>query len=138
MRTRVFPAGAILLFAAMSLVSAQSVTNPRVVTVSLDGSGAQFTNITDAIASITDASVTKPYVILVYPGIYTDHKNGDNLQWKNYVSLRGVNRDTTIIRPSPLNFSGPYPIIDMTGLVGIEISSITLDGTPQYLTDDYY
>lgn len=94
---------------AVASAWAQPVTNPVVVTVSLGGTGAQFNNLTDALISINDASATKPHVILVYPGIYTDHRNGDNLTWKGYVSLRGADRDTTIIRGSPFTYQGTYP-----------------------------
>src|SRR5437879_1582707 len=54
----------LLAFAALLAVSsvwAQPVTNPVVVTVSLTGTGAQFTNLSQALGSINDASATKPY-----------------------------------------------------------------------------
>jgi len=53
-------------------------------TITVAATGADFTSIQAAINSIADASATKPYVILVYPGVYTE-----NLICKDYVHLTG-------------------------------------------------
>lgn len=44
-----------------------------------------YSTITTALASITDASATKPYTILVYPGVYAE-----DITAKDYVSIVGV------------------------------------------------
>jgi hypothetical protein len=124
----------LLLSPTLATLRAQSVDNPRVVTVSPDGTGADFSSLKAALDSITDASATNPYVILVYPGIYTGSNNGGSIRWKSHVSLRGVERRSTIVRGHITTQSLEYPIaplFDMNGLVGIEVSNITLDGTAQ-------
>jgi len=120
-----------LFFAATLTAWAQPVTNPKVVTVSPSGTGADYTTLQAALSAISDASAGNPYVILAYPGIYTGTSN-TSLRWKSYVSLRGVDRYSTIIRGS---VSAPFygtPLIDASSLQGIEISNITLDGTAQF------
>jgi hypothetical protein len=95
-----------------------------------------YCSLSSALASITTASSTNPYEILVYPGVYTGNANG-GLRWKSWVSLRGTERDTTVIRGTDdtATMYGPYttehPLLDLTGLEGISISDITLDGTAQ-------
>jgi hypothetical protein len=61
-------------------------------TVSVAASGGQFTTIQAAIDSITDASATKPYSVLVYPGLYAE-----NLVHKQYVSVTAMGASDTII-----------------------------------------
>lgn len=53
------------------------------VTVAL--SGGQYTSIAAALASITDATSTKPYVIEVFPGVYTEAP----FAMKSYVAVIG-------------------------------------------------
>ena len=52
--------------------------------LTVGASGANFTTIQAAINSVNDASVDKPYVILIFPGIYNE-----NLSCKDYVHLFG-------------------------------------------------
>ena len=47
--------------------------------------GADFATIQGAIDSITTASASTPFVVLVYPGVYTE-----NIVMKNYVDIKGV------------------------------------------------
>lgn len=54
-------------------------------TVSVGKSGCSFTSIFDALASITDASMEKPYCIRIYPGVYEENQ----LVLKPYVSIKG-------------------------------------------------
>jgi len=118
------------LFAALITgARAQSVSNPRTITVSPDGSGAAYSSLSSALGAISDASASNQYVILVYPGIYTG-SNNVGLRWKSYVSLRGVDRNATIIRGSTSG-NTVIPLIDASMLQGIEISNITLDGSAQ-------
>jgi len=114
---------------AAGLAFGQSVSNPRTVTISPDGTGANFSTLQSALASITTASATNPYVILAYPGIYTGYGNGGSgVVWKSYVSLRGIDRDSTIIQGGG-GGQAWEPLIDATGVVGVEFSNITLDGS---------
>ena len=49
-------------------------------------SGGQYTTIQGAIDAITDASISKNYVVSIMPGTYTE-----NLTVKSYINLRGAN-----------------------------------------------
>ncbi len=56
-------------------------------------SGGDFSSIQAAIDSITDAGASKPYGILLMPGVYSETVTMN----KSYVSLVGVDRDSCII-----------------------------------------
>jgi hypothetical protein len=105
---------------------------PQIVTVSITGTGADYSNIAAAIGSINDASSSKPYEIFVYPGIYTGSNNGGaGLAWKSYVSLRGADRESTILRGHTAWATFTSSLIDFSNVQGVEVSNITLDGTAQ-------
>jgi len=55
-------------------------------------SGGDFTTIQAAINSITDASSTNRYLVWIAPGIYNER-----VTTKNYVDLRGANRESVVI-----------------------------------------
>lgn len=56
-------------------------------TLTVAKSGGMYTSIEDAYDAITDASLSKPYVINVYPGVYTEN---NPIIAKSYVTLRGI------------------------------------------------
>jgi len=60
--------------------------------------GGDYSTITSALASITDASISKPYVLNVKNGIY----NECNIYSKDYVDIIGESRDGVIIRADGL------------------------------------
>lgn len=66
------------------------------VIVQKDPVTGQFASIEEAIASITDASASKPYCISVGPGIY----NENTLVVPQYVSIKGESINTTIVSPN--------------------------------------
>ena len=80
---------------------------PHIITVSLDDDTTDFTgrrSIQDALDSITDASPDKLYTILANDGVYTatsvaEFDNTDKcfIQSKDYVTIKGKNRDNFII-----------------------------------------
>ncbi|HYV85615.1 MAG TPA: hypothetical protein VFB49_06885 [Patescibacteria group bacterium] len=126
-----------LVLAAAVLCSTNAFAVPQIVTVSVTGSGADYSNIAAALGAISDASSSKPYEILVYPGIYTGANNGGwGLAWKSWVSLRGADRESTILRGSTSFDNIVYPVIDFTGVQGVEVSNITIDGTTQLAIRD--
>jgi hypothetical protein len=129
MRQRALSVLAVLLIGSGEIALAQSVDNPRVVTVSPDGSGADYSSLAGALGGVSSPSSSNRYVILVYPGIYTGSNNVD-LWWPSYVSLRGIDRASTIIKGST---SEPYdrPLISFMGADWVEVSNITLDGSAQ-------
>lgn len=59
----------------------------------------EFLFISDALASITDASATKPYFVEVSPGVYTE----GNLVIPEYVSVKGMDDVSTIVVPITSN-----------------------------------
>ena len=68
--------------------------------VSVAKSGARFTSVNDALDSITDASITKPYSLRVYPGVYYE----DPIVMKPYVSIRGFGSALdTVLRANDMN-----------------------------------
>lgn len=70
-------------------------TVPRVVTVAT--AGGDFTSVAAALASITDATETNPYLVLVMPGVYTET---GLVEVKSFVHLRGSGPGTTVITSS--------------------------------------
>ena len=134
MRLRNLGLGCLLVLAWQASALAQSVDNPRVVTVSPDGSGADYSNLYYAITSITDASASNRYVVLVYPGIYTGIYNSV-VEWKSYVSLRGVVRDSTIIKGKN-QYVVEAGLVIFANVVGVEVQNITFDGSAQQETFD--
>jgi hypothetical protein len=72
----------------------QAVAAAQTVTVA--ESGGDFDSIKDAIDSITDASSSKPYVVLVYPGVYAE----DPMTLKQFVAVEGVAVGASIVTPN--------------------------------------
>ncbi len=72
-------------------------TNPQVAEVRSGTPGyGQFTSVAAAIASITDASTTKRYVIYVGAGVFLEPA----MTLKPFVYIRGANKLATVIRPA--------------------------------------
>lgn len=105
----------------------------------------QFSSITAAMASITDASALKPYEIRVGPGIYIE----ENITIKSYVTVSGETPETSIVRSTtntqPVfriqpfahiwrmgiegssNLGNPEPLIDLSTFVPTETTLIHLN-----------
>ncbi len=79
----------------------------------------EFLTIEEALASITDASSTNPYCVVVGPGIYTENV----LNIPAYVSVRGESILTTIVTPVVPNQN----LFVMAAFT--EISFMSLQGT---------
>ena len=108
-------------------------TPAQVVTVAK--SGGDFTLISAALASITDATVNKPYVIDVAPGSYVEPSGVDV---KDYVDIRGAGRDVTIITcscggatdPVSRGLNSPYAVFrSRVVLQRVTISDLTIKNT---------
>ena len=78
------------LVGAISNAHAAGVSNEIVV-----GTGGDYPDVASALASITDASRTNPYVIRILPGIYSS-----NFTTKSWVSIIGSGRTATIFEGS--------------------------------------
>lgn len=96
---------ALLTIAFPLLLTTHAWGEANVVTVA--EYGADFTNIIDAVASITDADRTNPYIVSVAPGRY--NLRAAPLYLKNYVSLVGSGQKATYIIGSVDSISGPTP-----------------------------
>jgi hypothetical protein len=72
---------------------------PQVLHVSSSPGPAEFGSIKAAIDSITDNSATKPYVVLVGPGIYSE----DPISMKSYVTVLAEGNGTVTIQPNNPN-----------------------------------
>ena len=89
----------------------------QLVTVSKLGGG-DFTEIADAVASITDAAAGKRYVVLVYPGAYTSR-----VVMKPYVDVIGQSRHAVTLSSSSAN--GAVKMANETLLQNLLILSTT-------------
>lgn len=69
------------------------VQEPYQQVVTVAKAGADYTSIQGAIDSITDASTSKRYTVLVMPGLYTEQ-----VTLKDWVDLRGLDRRTTVLQ----------------------------------------
>ena len=70
---------------------------PQLITVKKGTPGVgEFSSIAAAIASITDASAAKPYVVRVGPGVYIE----STITMKPYVYLQGLSMFPVIVRPN--------------------------------------
>jgi len=92
----------------------------QVVTVAK--SGGDFTTIAAAIASITDASVNKPYEIVVYAGVYAEAP----LTLKQYVILQSHSSGAAFIAATDNNNPLVTPVAN-TGLDGFAFIGPTND-----------
>jgi len=89
----------------------------QVITVDQRGLG-DFLTINEAVASISDDSASKPYTIVIYPGVY---KEVVAIQGNRHISLIGINRHDCIIRDDtglyancPLQISGDCTVENLT------------------------
>lgn len=72
---------------------------PNLVTVGLTGGSSNFNSIKLAVDSITGASSTNPYVVIVGPGVYYE----DPISMKSYVVVVGDSSTNTIIEAKDSN-----------------------------------
>ncbi|WP_129627298.1 hypothetical protein [Candidatus Oscillochloris fontis] len=105
---------------------AQGSPYAQVITVAT--SGGDFTSIQAAIDSITDAGATKPYLIFIAPGIYTEH-----VILKPYITLEGSGEEATVIRwtGGDQYFLSGNASVTLTGSAHATVRSMTIesDGT---------
>jgi len=70
--------------------------------VNVATSGAAFTSIATAVASITDSSASNPYLVKVAPGIYDESQQ---TQVPSFVRLEGAGAGVTVLR---INLNGSF------------------------------
>ena len=93
------------------------------VVVSSAPSPGQFSSITAAMASITDASALKPYIVNVGPGVYVE----EDIDVKSFVSVRANTSGSVTVQ----SFSTTRPVFNMlddSGLWQITLSAGGIGG----------
>ncbi|EFO81369.1 hypothetical protein OSCT_0768 [Oscillochloris trichoides DG-6] len=78
---------------ALSGTTFRAEGSPYAQVIVVAQSGGDFTRIQAALDSITDASASKPYLVYVAPGVYTER-----VTMKAYVTIEGAGQGATIIR----------------------------------------
>jgi hypothetical protein len=99
-------------------ISFNNVTNnPHIIRVNSDGTG-NFSSIVTAMNSITGASESTPYKIIVGPGVFTEN----TINFKSWVWIEGQHDECTVIQTSSPN---QHVII---GADNAGISKLTING----------
>ena len=75
-------------------VEVMNAARERANTVVVAKDGGDFTSVSEAVASIEDASEDNPYVVLVFPGVYEET---DLVDVPPFVHLRGISRTACVI-----------------------------------------
>jgi len=112
----------------------------QVVVVQKSPSASQFGDIQTAIDSITDASLSKPYMVNIGPGIYNIFTP---ITLKPYVSLRGERISTVInqldetkeVLIGAVNTTISQIFIQGSGTSGTDVSLVRYDGTDTSFKD---
>ena len=112
-------AGVAALLLMSGIFATQALAAAPLARIVVAKSGGNYTTITAALNAITP-SATKPYVIEVWPGVYTE-----NVVLKSYVHLKGSGREVTTIQ----NSTSFGTVITATNLTNVEISGFTINGT---------
>lgn len=100
------------------LFANQALAAARIVVAK---SGGEYTTITAALNAITPTA-TNPYVIEVWPGVYTETST---VNLKSYVHLKGSGRDVTTIQTSQGTSSD---VLSIGNKINIIISGFTITG----------
>ncbi len=82
---------------AVAVIPLMSAAKPLQNIVTVAKSGGDFTDPAAAVASITDASETNPYLVYIAPGTYT---LSQTVVMKPYVDLRGSGQNVTVLTGS--------------------------------------
>ncbi len=104
------------------LNSAKKLAN--VVTVSAQGG--DFTNPVAAVNSITNASASNPYVVLIGPGVYT---MTETLVMKEYVSVIGTGEQSTKLTGAIWAYSFDASTAIISGADHATLSDLTVENT---------
>ena len=91
----------------------------NVLIVRKDPGGGEFSTISDAIAAVSGASATNPFLIRVFPGVYTEN---NPLSLPAFTSITGSVEESVIVEPQT-------PGADLFNLIGNSgLHFITLQG----------
>jgi hypothetical protein len=103
----------------------------NIVYVAINPTNLQFSTITTAMESITDASSIKPYIIIIGPGIYIE----ENITVKSWVTVSGVNSNSVCIQ-SNTNTNPVFRMLDNSSLWYLSLKALSGGGTPLIITSD--
>ena len=87
-------------------------------------SGGDFTSLSAAVASINDAAMTKPYVVKIAPGVYTETAP---VAMRDYVDVEGSGQDATTITCSCT--TGAFSGVITAGAINMELRYLTVAST---------
>jgi len=136
-----------VLFFAAGFLATPTMALDKVVVIPLMGSkgkplknivtvakaNGDFTDPVAAMESITDASDSNPYLMVIGPGIYTITST---LQMKRYVDIVGSGRNITILHGaiSSDNVDAPSAIISLADRTTLSDLAVSNEGEGQYTT----
>jgi hypothetical protein len=121
----------------LMMVPALSGSNrPLKNVVTVAKANGKFTDPVAAVNSITDASATNPYLVVIGPGVYTITSP---LQMKNYVDIAGCGENVTKIKGAISGASADASAI-IKGANSADLSSLTVEnsGGGRYSIALYY
>lgn len=98
----------------------QNTQAPAANTVTVTPGNATFPTISAALASITDASLKKQYLVVAGPGTYKEQ-----VVLKPYVYLRGAGPDQTIVTTAPVGQNDFFNRGTIVGASNSTIASLT-------------
>jgi hypothetical protein len=99
-------------------------------TITVGKSGANYTSIKEAMDSITDASIAKPYTVKVFPGVYLEN---NPIVCQSYVTLQGEgiviidaqNSSSIVLDLESSSFVNDITIQNATNAIAINKTSAT-------------
>lgn len=97
----------------------------RVIWVADDGTG-DFLKLSTALDSITDNTATKPYVIKIAPGVYTET---ETVTMKNYVDVEGSGQGITTINCACSDDALDSAAVVSAGAITAEIRHLNINNT---------
>ena len=100
-------------------------------TITIGAVNCNYTNLTDAMATITDATARNPYLIQIESGIYQEP---GPVICREYVNITGNGVDNTILQFYTANTAIPVPDSGSSALVipgHVRISNLTVKNTAQ-------
>ena len=128
---RVFRRSHHLFYLTLFLASPMLAQTPpyvRTVIVASGGSSASNgTNLLTALAAITTASASNPWLLKIEPGIYD--LGTSQLIPKTYVDIEGSGRDTTIITSAAQGNGGPGATVLVNSGIQSEMRDLTVRNT---------
>jgi hypothetical protein len=127
---------------ALTWATALTATNPLLtvdqrIRVKQNPGVGEYLFITDALNSITDASVSKPYFVEVGPGVYTE----GNMTIPSYVTVVGMTQNSVVVVPTAsahtfiMSENSSLADISITGATTTGFACVAMNGTGKCYMD---